>query len=211
MMKKFIFMALSLVALTAAAKDIKTLVVTPEPKMACENCENTIKKALSSADGVESVVTSISDQTITIQYDADKTSEKKLTEALAKANYKASKTSGAKKLVKAQKLPSTKAIKQCAVEDSACSPAKLCKAKLQGDSVEVCLSAVKAMPCCKKVACDTTATSACKASAGKQSCKMKASGGQCDEAKAACCQKQEATVETTSTQCKPNPVAKAKK
>ena len=43
-MKKVIFSsAMMLIALVAMAKDIKTVVVTTQPQMHCENCEKKIK------------------------------------------------------------------------------------------------------------------------------------------------------------------------
>lgn len=74
-------------AISAYAKDIQTLVVTPQPRMSCENCENKIKNALRFERGVKDIATSLSQQTITVTYDADKTSAEKLLEALAKAGY----------------------------------------------------------------------------------------------------------------------------
>jgi len=74
-------------AIAASAKDIKTLVITPQPRMNCENCENKIKNALRFERGVKDIATSIEQQTVAVTYDADKTSVSKLLEALAKAGY----------------------------------------------------------------------------------------------------------------------------
>ena len=74
---------------TTIAKDIKTLILTTTPQMHCEGCENKIKNALRFEKGVKSIDTDIPTQTVTMSYDADKTSESHLTEALAKAGYKA--------------------------------------------------------------------------------------------------------------------------
>ncbi len=71
------------------AKDIKTIVVTTTPQMHCESCENKIKGNLRFEKGVKKIETSIHDQTVTIEYDADKTSVDKLIEAFKKIGYEA--------------------------------------------------------------------------------------------------------------------------
>lgn len=87
-MKKILFAAtLLLTALSATAKDIKTVVLTPTPQMHCANCENKIKTNLKYVKGIKSIKTSVSDQTITVEYDADKTSVSKIQESLKKAKY----------------------------------------------------------------------------------------------------------------------------
>lgn len=90
MKKTIITLAAALLcAVTAIAKDIKTLTLTTTPQMHCEGCENKIKNALRFEKGVKSIDTDIPTQTVTVSYDADKTTESHLTEALAKAGYKA--------------------------------------------------------------------------------------------------------------------------
>ena len=71
------------------AKDIKTIVVTTTPQMHCESCENKIKGNMRFEKGVKKIETSILDQTVTIEYDADKTSVDKLIEAFKKFGYEA--------------------------------------------------------------------------------------------------------------------------
>lgn len=71
------------------AKDIKTLVVTTTPQMHCENCENKIKGNLRFEKGVKKIETSIPAQTVTIEYDADKTNAENLVEAFKKFGYEA--------------------------------------------------------------------------------------------------------------------------
>ncbi len=79
-----------LLATTAGfAKDIKTLVVTTTPQMHCENCENKIKGNLRFEKGVKKIETNIPNQTVTIDYDADKTTAAKLMEAFKKFGYEA--------------------------------------------------------------------------------------------------------------------------
>lgn len=87
-MKKMIFAATMLVAaLAASAKDIKTVVLIPTPQMHCENCENKIKSNLKFLKGIKSIKTSVEKQTITVEYDAEKTTVDKIQESLKKAKY----------------------------------------------------------------------------------------------------------------------------
>lgn len=89
-MKKLILLTAMLLTMTVGlAKDIKTLVVTTMPPMHCENCENKIKGNLRFEKGVKKIETSISDQKVTIEYDADKTTAEKLVEAFKKFGYEA--------------------------------------------------------------------------------------------------------------------------
>lgn len=57
--------------------------------MYCENCENKIKGNLRFEKGIKEIVTHIDAQTVTIKYDADKTSEEKLLKGFEKFDYKA--------------------------------------------------------------------------------------------------------------------------
>ena len=78
-----------LTAMVGLAKDIKTVVVTTQPVMHCESCENKIKGNLRFEKGVKKIETSIPDQTVTIEYDAEKTNAEKLIEAFTKFGYEA--------------------------------------------------------------------------------------------------------------------------
>lgn len=84
-----IFMVIGI--MTIYAKDIKEYVVTTNPQMSCQNCENKIKGNLRFEKGVKKVVTNLKEQTVTVTYDADKTDEAKLAEAFGKLNYKVQK------------------------------------------------------------------------------------------------------------------------
>ena len=89
-MKRFLLLsALSISALLASAKDIKTLVVTTTPQMHCEKCENKIKGNLRFEKGIKKIETNISAQTVTIEYDADKTKAEDLVKAFTKFGYQA--------------------------------------------------------------------------------------------------------------------------
>ena len=96
MRKLFTFVMLMMVIATQA-KDIKTLVVTTLPQMHCESCEKTIKGNLRFENGVKKVETNISDQLVTITYDADKTTSGALIQSFEKFGYKASEVNQGKK------------------------------------------------------------------------------------------------------------------
>ena len=91
MKKLVLFFAIMIMALTVAGKDIKTLVLTTNPQMHCENCENKIKNNIRFEKGVKSIETDIAAQTVTIVYDADKTTEDAIIQAFANINYTARK------------------------------------------------------------------------------------------------------------------------
>lgn len=88
-MKKGILTLMALMfAFTIYAKDIKELVVTPTPPMSCQNCENKIKGNLRFEKGVKKIETNLSDQLVTIEYDADKTNPEQIENAFEKIGYK---------------------------------------------------------------------------------------------------------------------------
>ena len=89
MQKYLLFFFLSLGAALASAKDIKTLVVTTTPQMHCANCENKIKNNLRFEKGVKKIDTNVAAQTVTIEYDADKTKAEDLVKAFSKFGYQA--------------------------------------------------------------------------------------------------------------------------
>ena len=78
MKRSVLALAMGLIAITAMAKTIKTTVFTTSPQMHCENCENKIKGNLRFEKGVKKIVTDIDSQTVTVTYDADKTSVDRL-------------------------------------------------------------------------------------------------------------------------------------
>ena len=72
-MKKFLTLSsIALLSLSLYAKDIKTLVVTPTPKMTCQNCEKKIKTNIRFVKGTTKIETNLKTQEITITYDAEK-------------------------------------------------------------------------------------------------------------------------------------------
>lgn len=73
-MKKILLMfVMIMVAMVGFAKDIKTVVFTTTPQMHCEACENKIKNNLRFEKGIKSIETSVPNQTVTVKYNADKT------------------------------------------------------------------------------------------------------------------------------------------
>lgn len=76
-------------ALAGYAKDIKTVVFKTTPEMHCQNCENKIKKNIRFEKGVKEIETNLTDKTVTVTYDAEKTTVDALIAGFAKIDYKA--------------------------------------------------------------------------------------------------------------------------
>ncbi len=89
-MKKYLLVfVMMMVAMVTFAKDIKTVVFTTTPQMHCEGCENKIKSNLRFEKGIKSIETSVANQTVTVTYNADKTTPEKLQKGFEKFGYKA--------------------------------------------------------------------------------------------------------------------------
>lgn len=87
-MKKQILSLLALaIAIVCNATDIKTLQVSTDPIMTCNNCENKIKKNLRFEKGIKEIKTDRENQVVTIIYDAEKTDQDKIVEAFGKIKY----------------------------------------------------------------------------------------------------------------------------
>ena len=67
----------------------ETGVFTVQPAMHCENCEKKIKSNLRFEKGVSEIAVDRKAQIITVTFNPEKTSEKKLIEAFRKIGYKA--------------------------------------------------------------------------------------------------------------------------
>ena len=89
MKKLFIFSAMMLTATVALAKDIKTVVLTTNPEMHCENCEKKIKGSLRFEKGIKNIITNLNSKTVTIEYDADKTTVDNIIKGFKKIKYEA--------------------------------------------------------------------------------------------------------------------------
>ena len=88
-MKKLFTMLMLSATLTVSAKDIKTLVVTTVPQMHCENCEKKIKGNIRFEKGIKTIETNVERQTVTITYDADKTTPENIIQGFQKIGYQA--------------------------------------------------------------------------------------------------------------------------
>ena len=89
MKKLFIFSAMMLTATAALAKDIKTVMLTTNPEMHCENCEKKIKGSLRFEKGIKNIITNLNSKTVTIEYDADKTTVDNIIKGFKKIKYEA--------------------------------------------------------------------------------------------------------------------------
>lgn len=87
MKRNIILSIVTLFAVAAMAKDIKTVVFTTTPQMHCDKCESKIKNSVRFVRGVKSIETIVERQTVTIKYDADKTSPEKIREGFTKVGY----------------------------------------------------------------------------------------------------------------------------
>ena len=88
MRTKVLFIALAF-ASVCFAKNIKTVVLTTNPQMHCANCEKRIKENIRFEKGVKSIKTNLDDKTITIEYDAEKTTVEDIIKGFEKIKYEA--------------------------------------------------------------------------------------------------------------------------
>ena len=65
--------SLELCEISFVFREIKTVVFTTTPQMHCAACENKIKNNLRFEKGIKSIETSVPNQTVTVKYNADKT------------------------------------------------------------------------------------------------------------------------------------------
>ena len=98
MKKKTLLFGLGLLfSMSIQAKDIKTVVVTTQPQMHCENCEKKIKGNLRFVKGVKKIETNIEKQQVTITYDVEKTKPETIVKSFDKFGYKAKEIKNHKK------------------------------------------------------------------------------------------------------------------
>ena len=89
-MKKILLLLIAALTMSmASAKDIKTVVLTTVPQMHCEGCEKRIKENIRFEKGIKKIVTDVEHQTVTITYDADKTTVEDIIKGFEKINYNA--------------------------------------------------------------------------------------------------------------------------
>ena len=88
-MKKNLLAAFMLVAAgNAFAKaPADTLVVTTQPQMHCQNCENKIKSNIRFVKGTKKIITSVDEQKVTIVYDSKKANYNDYVAAFKKIGY----------------------------------------------------------------------------------------------------------------------------
>lgn len=122
MKKSLLIMAMSLSALMASAKDIKTVVLTTSPQMHCESCEKKIKGNLKFEKGVKQIDTNVAEQKVTVEYDADKTSADNIIAAFPKFGYTATRVG-------------TVAENCCKAEKQECGKMQECGKKVCGGSM----------------------------------------------------------------------------
>ena len=89
MKRLILFTVMLLTMVMAGAKDIKTVVLTTDPQMHCEGCEKRIKENIRFEKGIKKIVTDVEHQTVTITYDADKTTVENIIKGFEKINYNA--------------------------------------------------------------------------------------------------------------------------
>ncbi len=175
--KSLIFALFCFVAIAAGAKDLKTVVFTTEPPMHCANCENRIKDGLKFEKGVKDIITNLDDKTVTVKYDAEKTSSEAIAKALAKVDYKAKEVGASCKDAAACKGEKKDCCKKA---EGACKDAAACK----GEKKDCCKKAEGA--CKDAAACKGEKKDCCKKAEG--ACKDAAA---CKGEKKDCCKKAE--------------------
>ena len=108
-MKKFITLtSIALLSLSLYAKDIKTLVVTPTPKMTCQNCEKKIKTNIRFVKGTTKIETNLKTQEITITYDAEKANLESYKAGFKKIGYEIEVKDPSQPSLKGQESPAAK-------------------------------------------------------------------------------------------------------
>ena len=178
-MKKNLFVfAMLMMSVMAFAKDVKTVVFTTQPQMHCSSCEDKIKSNLRFEKGIKAIETSVENQTVTVTYDADKTTAENLQKGFEKFGYTASVVDAA------APADTTKAKKSCCCGKKAAAAAAggCCSKKAEGAEKKSCCCGKKAEAaaagsCCAKKDDATAAAGSC--------CSKKAEG----EKKSCCCGK----------------------
>lgn len=184
-MRKTLIAAIMIAAAVAAeAKDIKTVVFTPSPKMTCESCEKEIKSSLRYEKGVKKIDTDLDAQTITVSYDSDKITEEQLTTAISKSGYTVANKDSTK---------TTTAKKGC------CGASGTCKKAAAGSCASANKSCGSASTTCEKAnaSCEKAAASSC--DAAKKSCDK--ASGTCEKASGTCSKAKNASSTNATMSC----------
>lgn len=146
MKRHFLLLTLALCAITSFAKDIKTIIVTTNPQMHCEACENKIKSNMRFEKGIKAIETNISRQEVTLTYDADKTTPEKLMKGFEKFGYTATVKTGCDK----KQTCCEKAQADCSKQQANCEKKQNCCDKQQTGCKQDCKNCSKTECCNKK-------------------------------------------------------------
>lgn len=90
-MKRIVVLSLLAVllgSLNASAKNMRKVTFKVQ-QMVCQNCEKKVQKNIAFEKGLKELTTNLQDKTVTIVYDADKTSVENLKKGFSKFNYEA--------------------------------------------------------------------------------------------------------------------------
>lgn len=90
-MKRIVVLSLLAVllgSLNASAKNMRKVTFKVH-QMVCQNCEKKVQKNIAFEKGLKELKTNLQDKTVTIVYDADKTSVENLKKGFSKFNYEA--------------------------------------------------------------------------------------------------------------------------
>lgn len=84
---KYLTTIMMAIMLAFAGGDLRVLVVTTNPQMHCQNCENKIKNEIRFEPGVRKIETNVPNQRVSIEYNPKKTDAKKISAAFARIGY----------------------------------------------------------------------------------------------------------------------------
>ena len=174
-MKKNLFVfAMLMMSVMAFAKDVKTVVFTTQPQMHCSSCEDKIKSNLRFEKGIKAIETSVENQTVTVTYDADKTTAENLQKGFEKFGYTASvvdaaapaDTTKAKKSCCCGKKAEAAAVGGCCSKKADAAAGGCCSKKAEGAEKKSCCcgkkaDAAAAGSCCAKKDDATAAAGSC--------------------------------------------------
>lgn len=96
-MKKAITLMVLLIATMSCAisssakapEKSETVILSVNPPMSCQNCENKIKSNLRFEKGVTNIATSLENQSVTVTFNPEKTDKSKIVAAFKKIGYTA--------------------------------------------------------------------------------------------------------------------------
>ncbi len=155
----FMTMMLALSVAAVSAKDIKTLVVTTNPVMHCNSCEEKIKNNIRFEKGIKNIETNVEEQKVTITYDADKNSAENIKKAFRKIGYEVSDYSA---------------------KEEKCAEMKECSNCEEKGEIKACCKKAEGMKkdCCKEMQQGTCE----KAEGMKKNCCKEMQQGTCEKA-----------------------------